>query len=96
MPILYRTKRKATNVNEKETHMSHADTLITDEMKHDICTRAKTASTQFEVVEAIFDVLREAAVEFDQVPLESWKGVLVEALRSAQQANIPQPTRIAA
>lgn len=69
-------------------------TVMNEQIKKAIRTRAKAARSNEEVVEAIFNTLRDYRIDVAHVSLEDMKSAVVEATRASREegnGNGPQP-----
>lgn len=62
-------------------------TVMNEQIKKAIRTRARKARSNDEVVEAIFGTLREHRIDLRHVSLEEMKSAVVEATRASRESS---------
>ncbi len=75
-----RSAEKLAGKNVKETV-----TVMNEQIKQAIRTRARKARNNEEVVEAIFNTLRDHRIDVKHVSLEDMKSAVVEATRASRE-----------
>ena len=63
------------------------ESVVTEALKQDVRQRAKSATSKSDIVNAIFEALAEANVNLNQVSLEDFKRIVVEAVRAARRPH---------
>lgn len=78
LAIPVRHRKTAENVKKEVETV----TVMNEQIKNAICTRARRARSNDEVVEAIFSTLREYRIDVRHVSLDEMKSAVVEAQRA--------------
>jgi type II secretory pathway component PulM len=88
------TGRRASHSQLVMEKMKETVTVMNEQIKKAIRTRARKARSNEEVVEAIFNTLRDHRIDVAHVSLEDMKSAVVEATRASREegnGNGPQP-----
>jgi outer membrane murein-binding lipoprotein Lpp len=77
----------AARVSQAATKVKELVTVMNEQIKKAIRTRARQARSNEEVVEAIFGTLRDYRIDVKHVSLEDMKSAVVEATRASRRAD---------
>jgi hypothetical protein len=72
---------------KEESAMSKHESVITDELRDIVRSRAQSAASKDEIVNAIFDAFSDTNVDPRRVSLEDFKCIVVEAVRTARYSH---------
>ncbi|QDU29838.1 hypothetical protein ETAA8_49530 [Anatilimnocola aggregata] len=78
---------KAVGISAAATKVKELVTVMNEQIKNAIRTRACSARSNEEVVEAIFGTLREYRIDVKHVSLEDMKSAVVEATRASRGSD---------
>lgn len=87
-------RRLGANAQLTTGKVKDSVTVMNEQIKKAIRTRARQARSSEEVVEAIFNTLRDHRIDVAHVSLEDMKSAVVEATRASREDssdNGPQP-----
>lgn len=79
--------RNAAGLTSAARKVKESVTVMNEQIKKAIRTRARKARSNEEVVEAIFGTLREYRIDVKHVSLEDMKSAVVEATRASRRAD---------